>query len=192
MNPQFFKKLLSEWRMDSIGVAVFVALTGLAYVLQFEPAMRDREALRLGTETLADKREQIGKLQSTMHNMNGQIASLQTALDSELKLLPPSQINDRLSSVSTLAADHGLIVEAIEPGETSSAQRFSTIPIRITGRGTYPQLAKFIHALRSELPDISVTDISISGGGTGVAATVSLNLLWYAGPAPVVAKTDMQ
>ena len=82
--------------------------------------------------------------------------------------------------------------EAIEPGEASGSVRYSTVPIRINGRGKYPQFAKFLRALREELPDTSVTDINLSGGGSTTAATSTLNLLWYAAPAPTVAKNETQ
>ncbi len=191
MSDSFLKRATTEWRMDSIGVAVFIALTGLAYLLEFEPAMRDRDALRAGATELADKRETSTRLQSTIYSLNNQIQARQAAQATELKLQPPTQINDRLSALSTLATDHGLTVEAIEPGEAKGAVRYSTIPIRILGRGKYPQVARFIHALRTELPDTSVTDLAISGAGD-TAPTVTLNLLWYAAPAPVVAKNEMQ
>ena len=92
----------------------------------------------------------------------------------------------------SLAANQGLQVEAIEPGEASGSVRYSTVPIRINGRGKYPQFAKFLRALREELPDTSVTDINLSGGGSTTAATSTLNLLWYAAPAPTVAKNETQ
>lgn len=192
MSDTFLKRATNEWRMDSIGVAVFVVLTAIAYFIEFEPAMRDRDALSAGSAALAEKRDTIAKLQSTIHTINGQIQAQQTAQANELKLQPPAQINDRLSTLSTLATDHGLTVEAIEPGEGTTAVRYSTVPIRINGRGKYPQVARFIHALRTELPDTAVTDISIAGGGGDTAPTVTLNLLWYAAPTPVVAKNDMQ
>jgi Tfp pilus assembly protein PilO len=192
MSDGILKRLMNEWRLDAIGVSVFIALTLLAYVLQFEPVMRDQDALRLGNAELTEKREQSSRLQTTIRNLNTQMDDHQDAQKKELKLQAPSEINDRLSALSTLASDNGLLVEAVEPGEGASGRRFSTVPIRMNGRGTYPQFVKFIHALRSELPDTAVTDISIGGGGGSAAATFTINLLWYAAPAPAVAKTDLQ
>ena len=105
---------------------------------------------------------------------------------------PCSRRSDRLSALSSLASDQGLQVEAIEPGEASGSVRYSTIPIRINGRGKYPQLVKFLRALREELPDTSVTDVNLSGGGSTTSATFTLNLLWYAAPAPTVVKNETQ
>jgi Tfp pilus assembly protein PilO len=191
MSNSLVKRLTCEWRLDTGGVAVFALLTIIAYAFAFAPAMRDRETLRQGTEELVQKREQVGKLNSTIHVINGQISAVQTAQAGELKLQPSSEINDRLSSLSTMAASQGLLVEAIEPGESAGAARFSTVPIRMNGRGSYAQFSKFLHKLRTELPDTSVTDVGISGGG-GTPATFTINFLWYAAPAPVIAKTDMQ
>ena len=191
MSQKLMKRLTNEWRLDSIGLAIFVALTGLAYLLEFEPAMRDREAVRAHSIELADKRQTISHLQANIHTVRGQIGALQSAQARELKLQTPSAINDRLSVLSTMAADKGLLVEAVEPGDASAAVRYSTIPIRISGRGRYPQFVTFIHAIRAELPDTSITDLSMSGGGTG-AASFTLNLLWYAAPVPAVAKNELQ
>ena len=192
MSQPALKNFTREWRLDAIGVAIFIALTVLGYLLEFEPALRDREAMRAGLAELADKRETISRLQGTIHSTSAQIAALQTAQEKELKLLPPAQINDRLSALSSLASEQGLQVEAIEPGEASGSVRYSTVPIRINGRGKYPQFAKFLRTLREELPDTSVTDINLSGGGSTTAATFTLNLLWYAAPAPTVVKNDTQ
>lgn len=193
MNHRILSRLTNEWRLDSIGVSIFAALTIVAYLLQFEPAMRDRDAVRLGSATLAEKRQVISKLQATIFTLNGHLKTLQSAQASEMKLLPASELNDRLSAFSSLAAEHGLQVEALEPGDPSaSAKDYLTIPIRMNGHGNYPQFASFIRALREKLPDTSVTDINVSSGGSGAAATFTLNLLWYAAPAPTVAKNEMQ
>ena len=192
MSQPLTKRIFGEWRMDSIGLAILLALTGLAYCIEISPAMRDREALRAGSALLTQKRETISHLQQTLHNVNAQIAALQVAQASELKLQPPSQINDRLSDLSTIAGDCGLVVEAIEPGETLPSVRYSTVPIRINGRGTYPQFVQFIHALRAKLPDTSVTDVNLSGGGTDISANFTINVLWHAALTPVVVKNEMQ
>jgi Tfp pilus assembly protein PilO len=192
MSQPWLKNFTREWRLHAIGVAIFIALTGLAYVLEFEPALRDRDAMRAGLAELADKRETISRLQATIHTSNAQIAALQASQAKELQLLPLAEINDRLSSLSALAAAQGLQVEAIEPGEASGSVRYSTIPIRINGRGRYPQFAKFLRALREELPDTSATDINFSSGGSTTAATFTLNLLWYAAPTPTVVRNETQ
>src|SRR2546421_634319 len=83
-----------------------------------------RAAMRAGLAELADKRETISHLQGTIHKTSAQIAALQTAQEKELKLLPPAQINDRLSALSSLASDQGLQVEAIEPGEANGSVRY--------------------------------------------------------------------
>src|SRR3954451_18836198 len=167
MKDPFFKRLLTEWRLDSVGVAIFVSLTALAYFLQFEPAMRDRDAVRAGIAELSDKRQTISKLQQTTVAINNQIKSLNSAQEHELKLLPPADVNDRLSAYSALAQELGLQIEALEPGEATASGRYSTVPIRMNGRGTYPQFARFIRKLREKLPDTSVTEMNISGGGDG-------------------------
>jgi Tfp pilus assembly protein PilO len=191
MSQPFFKRLANEWKLDSIGIGIFIALTALAYVLEIAPAMSDREAARVGNAQLAEKRETVSHLQASIHAASAQIAALDAAQAKELKLQATSAINDRLSALSSLAAEKGLLVEAVEPGEAATATRYSTIPIRINGRGTYPQFVTFIHALRTELPDTSITDLTMSGGGTG-PASFTLNLLWYAAPAQSVAKNEMQ
>src|SRR3982751_3418876 len=93
MSDSLMKRVTVEWKLDAIGVAVFVALTGLAYLLEFEPALRDRDALRVGSAELAEKRDTISRLQGTIHNISGQMAALQAAQANELKLQPPTQIN---------------------------------------------------------------------------------------------------
>lgn len=192
MSQPALRKFTHQWRLDAIGLAIFIALTVLAYLVEIEPAMREREATRAALNELADKRETRSHLQTTIHNNDKQIATLQANQAKELQLLPPAQINDRFSALSALASDQGLQVEAIEPGEASGTVHYSTIPIRINGRGKYPQFAKFLRALREELPDTSVTDVNLSGGGSTTAATFTLNLLWYAAPAPTVAKNETQ
>ena len=192
MSEGIFKRLMNEWRMDSIGVAIFIALTGLAYLLEFDPAMRDHSQLQIGNAELAEKRQTISRLQATMHTVNEQIKTLQIAQASELKLQASTEVNDRLSALSALAGDQGLQVEAIEPGEASGSVRYSTVPMRISGRGKYQEVIRFIRELRGKLPDTSVTEMSLSGGGSDTAATFTLNLLWYAAPAPTVVKNELQ
>src|SRR5205814_10187057 len=63
MSQPALKHFTREWRLDAIGVAIFIALTVLGYLMEFEPALRDREAMRAGLAELADKRETISHLQ---------------------------------------------------------------------------------------------------------------------------------
>ena len=81
MSQPALKNFTREWRLDVVGVAIFIALTVLGYLLEFEPAMRDRDAMRAGLAELANKRKES----ETLREQLAETLSRATSYDADLK-----------------------------------------------------------------------------------------------------------
>jgi len=101
-----------------------------------------------------------------------------------LHLAPTSQLNERLSQITTLAAAEGLEVEGIQPGDAHTAPHYIRQPIRVDGNGGFEAAVQFLHRLHKNLPDVSVRSLKLTGepGGAGQKPTFSFDLRWYAAP----------
>ncbi len=72
----------------------------------------------------------------------------------------------------------------MQPGAVSVDSRYATLPIRLSGTGSYRDCVLFLHNLREQLRDTGVSTLSLSGNPEAPAApaTFQFELLWYASP----------
>jgi Tfp pilus assembly protein PilO len=195
MNPSSLNRMVDEWRVAFLGIAAIVVLTGLAYFAEFAPILHDREDYVQSTADLATKQQTLEHLQSFTRTAQQQIKTLTQQKGGELKLQPAEQINDRISMISSIATDQGLVLESTEPGNAVPQQRYSTLTIRITGHGGFKQCVKFMQQLHQQLPDVAVNDVALTAGADGGTVNFTLSMVWYAAPdaSPngTIAKTDL-
>lgn len=89
----------------------------------------------------------------------------------------------RLVDVSAIAADCGLLVDAVEPGspaKRSDGQTFTSISL--SGRGPYPNIVAYVHQLRTAAPDLTVETAQLSKSADG-GCVFRLSLNWWSPPA---------
>ena len=104
--------------------------------------------------------------------------------ESPLHLAPASTINRRLTEVSALAGDAGLVIDDIRPDRAVPAAQCETIPISLAGSGTYRTCTLFLARLRRSMPDTSVASVELAAAGldTTGASKFRMDLRWHAAP----------
>ncbi len=173
------------------GVAI-VLLTLGSYGLCFRPLQR-RQAERIERQAqLSELRQTAFRHSSALVALNRQLATARKDLESApLRLQPATRINQRLDELARLAHDCGLALNEIQPGAATTYADYQTVAIRISGSGTYPAVASFLHTIRQSFPDTGVRsfDSANTSPADGKSATFRFDLLWFTTPANAVAAT---
>jgi hypothetical protein len=89
-----------------------------------------------------------------------------------------------------MAIEAGLVVDEVRPSSPVPQERFTTVPIRLTGTGRYSAVTGLLGRLRSDYHDTGITGFTLRAPPerTGEDLKVELNLVWYAGPVPIRAE----
>jgi Tfp pilus assembly protein PilO len=182
------KRLLTVWtwwRVDLAGAAALAALTAAVVLGGVLPLMANhKEYLALHSE-LAVQRDQAARLEVTMETLRQKLESARRTVDgSPLHLAAAGTVNRRLTEVSALAGDVGLVIDDIRPDRSVPGTHCETIPIAVAGSGTYRTCTLFLARLRRTMPDTSVSALELAAGGldaTG-AGKFRMDLRWHAAP----------
>jgi Tfp pilus assembly protein PilO len=186
---------LKEWQIDAIGLVLILALTAVAYFLIVAPARRAKLAMEAQTQDVAAQLAKNTELTGTTRTLGQQIAAAQRQIEQlGLILQPSSQQNQKLGQLMDLAAANLLDVDAIQPGALTAAAHCGTVPIRISGRGSYLSCFRFLKNMREKLPDCSVSAIELAGQPGPVPATGSfaVELKWFTAPAEATKVTKAE
>ena len=179
------KTTLRCWHIDAIGLLACALLTGVAYVAVVSPVLQKHsERSELRTQ-LAEKRDRITSLSLMERQLARQVAQLGEDLAlSEVRLEPPQYLNTRMALIVELASATGIVINQTRAGEVRPGERYQTVPIFISGSGSYSKSAAFIHLLRDRLPDTGVVSFQLSGnpGKPESTGAFRFELIWYAAP----------
>ncbi|WP_432798848.1 type 4a pilus biogenesis protein PilO [Poriferisphaera sp. WC338] len=172
-------------KIDIAGFSACMAITFLIGLMGFKPLYDDQ----LGV--IEEKRE-LTERQQHLEGQNNALkalrldhqATLRLIDDTEIQLMLPSSLNERLSQISEIATQVMLEIDRVEPGEGINETHYYKIPIRIKGSGDFMSCEKFLNQLHQSLMDISVVSISLKGYPDQPTrkASFDVELVWYASP----------
>jgi len=184
---------LQTWHVDVAGVCALVALAAVTYWGVIGPTFerRDRHDKEVGE--LRDEEGKARRLQAALRTSDASLAGVQRAIAARrLALEPASRLNERLSRLTDLAGHAGVQVDMIEPGKEQAGPMYTSVPIRLSGRGSYGQVVRLLVDLRRQMPDGAVDEVTLVAppSATAPVATFSIGLTWHAAPpeAPVARK----
>ena len=176
------------WRVDAVGVAAFVLLSVALWFLGVGPVLA-REAERLEIQSsIKETTQSIETMGDSYAELSGQLQLLDSAIESSsVKLKPVSYLNSRVAELTALAALENLVVEAVQPGALQHGERYETIPVEISGRGSYVECTSFLARLFSDYPDTSVHALNMTGKPRQPAlqAEFRFTLHWHAAPSVI-------
>ena len=176
---------LKLWQIDAVGIGACAALAALWYAIGVSPLASARaERQRLDT-AVSEMQAEAGRLASLERAQRKALAAERSKLDaSSITLAPADQINQRVGDLNALAAASELRVDEIKPGAPVSHERYTSVPIVVSGQGTYHGVTAFLHQLRAKFPDIGLPQFELRGepGLIDRPARYSLSLVWYAAP----------
>lgn len=174
------------WKIDLAAVAVCGLLGGALYHFGARPLLRARTHDRAQAALVAQRQDEAERLRSSMALADQRLVGVRQSLSSTaLRLERADQINARVGQLTDLASRHRLEINEIKPGVASREVRYTRVPIRITGVGTFKSCALFLHHLRQEFPDTGLLTLEIAGDPSSdeVQLRFSFDLVWYAAPA---------
>jgi Tfp pilus assembly protein PilO len=184
MRPIRFDNLRT-WHLDLSGGSIALLLAAAAFFAVIRPTIQaDRERQAQAVELKAEGQRRRDAEYALVASKD-QLANAQAYIaDLKLHLAPISRMNQDLSNLTELATRSGLQVDAVEPGREEAGPSFTTVGIRLSGRGSYRNFVAFLLRLRDAMPDHAATQIELSAqpAAGDTTATFSLGLTWYAAP----------
>lgn len=171
-------------RADIAGAVALLCMTGAAYFGGIEPMMQAKQARAAMLEQIDTERTQSLELGATIAMLRRQRDAFLADLDrSSRRLHPITKQNQRLAAITELAAETGLVVDEVHPGQAQFGPRYGTMPVRIHARGDYGRCTTFLRRL-AEYPDLGVHALRLAGSPADPAQTPVLvvELVWYVLP----------
>ncbi len=172
--------------IHAIGGGCCLALSVAGYLLVARPVIRTQlEQASLRAELL-DRQQKLAKLnraervlQNTSHRLEQELAH------DQLRLQDTAHLNRRLALIVDSAVASDIVLNETRTGTITAGQMYQTVPISLTGAGSYPGFAAYLRRLHERLPDTCVASFELSGnpGPQEKPARFRFNLLWYAAPA---------
>jgi len=170
-------------KIDAIGLAVCAGLTVVGYIGIIQPISRMRGEIATLRTQLAIAQRDTESAGNTRARLSDQLTRVRTELEaSPVHLEPANQLNRRLAHLVDLAADSHVLLDETRAGDTQHGDRYETVPIAVSGSGTYPDCAVFLHRIHEELPDVEVLGFDLSGnpGSPHPKTQFQFELAWYA------------
>ena len=178
--------LPKSWPIWGGGALTCVAITFAAWALAIGPALQQRHARQQRLVELALLQHKSATLSAGLSAARRQHAAVNDAIERlHLKLEPGGLVNSRLSAITRLANNSGLVIEEVRPGQTSDALQYEAVELRLTGSGPYPAVTRFLHRVHSQFRDMAMQSMDLSadsGNALAPDVRVRLNLAWYAAP----------
>lgn len=180
------------WSIDAGGAALALVLGVAVYGLVIGPSL---DRLRTSDMHRAEAARLRGALETTLgakRALEGRIDDAERALQrSDVRLEGPEQVNRRIARLTELSEASGLKLREVAPQEPVRIPRALTVPIRLTGTGTYAACARFLAELHATHRDVAVVSGEVAGNPAhpDEPAAFRFELAWYAAqPEPSAAR----
>ncbi len=180
-------KKLAPWQIDAAGVGICVLLTLLLIFGGIQPLLSSRANFESQRQLLDQRSSHAMKLDLAKAQITNSLNLVRNTLEaSPLRLSPATDVNLRLSQISSRATRSGLDINEIRPGLSAASSRYETIPVLLAGSGSFSRCTQFLRSLHEEFPDTAVRSLELIAGpiepGRPSNATFSFDLRWHAAP----------
>lgn len=177
------------WQIDAMGAAIVCVMAGAWFLLGLQPQL-DAKAARLVLEQeLTAQNEIAGQRAALVATHERALKTIQQQIEaSAIRLKPADYLNQHVSDMATAGTGTGLRIDEIKPAAPEALQRFTIVPIRLSGGGSYRSLTSFLGKLRSDFRDTGATGFQLKREGDAGDLRFEVNLVWYAAPAPAPTK----
>jgi len=191
MSERLLRAKLRKIDGACAGTCVVIAAAG--YLLGIRPAVQQRMTLSEARTALVDQERRAAEAENEVYKLKGRLADLQNRLSTmDVRLDTADRINTRFERITKLADQNGLALNQMAPGMTASGDRFVTVPIRMSGTGTFGGCVAFLGTLVKDYRDLGVSGFHLAAmqqpGRTD--ATFAFDLTWYAAPAASAGVSD--
>lgn len=184
---------IRAWHVDVAGAVLCILLALVAYFGVLLPITNRQSAARALEHEIAVLETEADGLQRRAEQLRADLAEARSNLaDVDLTLQPAEQMNRRLADIVELAGASGMVIDETQTDEVQRHTSHSTVPVALTGTGSYTACAQFLHELSRALPDVKVLGFELSGNAAPGSGndSFSFDLAWYA--APAIASADAE
>ena len=173
MNAEILAVMRQRKVLIGLVVGLFVLLIWLVAV--FTPEGHKLAAVNTQTQaaqvqqtTLQDRLARL----KTYSKESGEFEALSQRLTAAVPAT--SDVYDYITAISNAAAATGVDVSDVSPSTPVTGGNVAVIPVTVAVTGSYDQTLAFIKALYA-LPRLTIiTQVSLSGGGTGTSRSTGL------------------
>jgi Tfp pilus assembly protein PilO len=178
--------------VDAAGIGALLLITALAYFAGVEPAIRRAGELRAAFNSITDRAKEAQEAEGARLDAERKSAALGVALKSSVKLLPIASMNERLAALADTAKSNNITVSQLTPGTPTVLAKYMSVPVKISGNCTYPELTRLLRQLHEIMPDTAVENLAITvdPNRTDATSAYSIDLVWYAAPAASAAAVN--
>ncbi len=172
--------------IHAIGGGCCLALTVAGYLLVAGPVIQTQlEQVSLRAELLGHQQRlaELDRAERVLENKRHRIE--QDLADDRLSLQGIGHLNRRLALIVDSAVASDIVLNETRSGTITAGQMYQTVPISLTGTGSYPGFAAYLRRLHERLPDTCAVSFELSGrpGREDTPGRFRYDLLWYAAPA---------
>jgi Tfp pilus assembly protein PilO len=173
MNAEILGVLRQRKVLLAISVGLFVVLIWLLAV--FVPEGHKLAAVNTKAQQAQTEQAALQARLTRLEGYSKESAQFQ-ALSQRLTAAVPatSDVYDYITAISNAAAATGMQISTVDPAPPVTGGKIAVVPVTVGATGTYDQTLAFIKALYA-LPRLTIiTNVSLSGGGTGSSRSTGL------------------
>jgi Tfp pilus assembly protein PilO len=180
IDPAQRKKL---WKVIACAAAACLGISAAGYFVGLSPAIAHVSERKADMDELANRQQKGAQAKAELTRTRKRLLEARREVDDlPLRLEPASVVNRRLNRLAEAATAAGVNLNEMQPMPAIDTQHYQTVPIRVTGSGSYPACAAFLHTLRTQFPDTAVQSIdaqNASPGRDNNIANFRLDLEWH-------------
>jgi hypothetical protein len=120
---------------------------------------------------VAQSREQLIATQGEYGRVRTEIEQTRERLSrSAVVLHTAEELATRQDEVTRTVLEGGIQLEQLVVGTAVRGELLDTVPLHLTGSGTFPQVVQIMHELRTGFPDMAITSFQMSSLNAGASA----------------------
>jgi hypothetical protein len=173
--------------IDGAGVTAILVVSAIFYFAALRPMLDQREQAAAQQRQLAMQAQKASDAATALHTAQDRLELVQKQIaENPQKLEPLRALNNRLAGITAAATARQLDIADIRPGSALNGAHYTTVPIAISGSGSFANCVRYLHDLHEKFGDTAVTGVRLTGGAQDQASTTAapltfrFELRWYA------------
>lgn len=174
MNPRIEKilKLPVYQRVVILCLLLLVLVGGFVYLF-YLPKQEEYRGLQEQNRSLQAKLEEDRRIANNLPKFKAEYEKMQQQLEQALTELPNKrEIPNLLTSIASLAKDHGLEVMRFRPGGESPKGFYAEVPVTLNLVGSYHEVAMFFQSVGDLSRIVNISNVAMGNVKTVEGRTV--------------------
>lgn len=180
--------MMSAWKVDAMGLAAVLGITGAGYLAGVGPMVRDRVAQVEDAASMQIAQGELEGVDRDLARAQALLNGLKVKVERRgIRLQPVAAQHERNRELAQMAHDVGVEITQITPGEPKAhgaVPGLVIVPMKLSGAGGYPQATAFVARLHASFPDMAVESLHLDRAGAAGSGqpSFSVQLRWHAEP----------